>query len=82
MNLWKKAYSYIVLDVPAVLEEISSLRLAGMADAVILVVEAESVRWEVAQKAKALLAQANANVIGTVLNKRRFYIPEWVYKTL
>jgi uncharacterized protein involved in exopolysaccharide biosynthesis len=82
MNLWRKAYSYVVMDAPAVLEEISTLRLASMADAVILVVGAEGVRWEVAQRAKALLGQANANVIGTVLNKRRFYVPEWVYKTL
>jgi len=82
LNMWKRAYSFMVFDAPAVLEETSVVRLASQVDGVILVVEAEGVRWEVAQRAKELLAQGKANVIGVVLNKRKFYVPKWVYKTL
>jgi len=82
LNMWKRAYSFTVFDAPAVLEETSVVRLASQVDGVILVVEAEGVRWEVVQRAKGLLEQAKANMLGAVLNKRRYYVPEWVYKTL
>jgi len=45
-------------------------------------VEAERSRWEVVQRTKELLVKSNANVLGVVINKRRFYIPKWLYRTL
>jgi succinoglycan biosynthesis transport protein ExoP len=82
LDVWKRTYSFTVFDMPPVLEENSAVRLAGLLDGVILVVEAERARWEVVQRAKGLLEQAKANMLGVVLNKRRYYVPEWVYRTL
>jgi Mrp family chromosome partitioning ATPase len=58
------------------------MRIAALMDGVVLVVEAEKTRWEVANKVREALVQADANVLGVILNKRRFHIPEWLYKTL
>jgi len=67
---------------PAVGEVHSAARLASLCDGVVLVVEAGSQRWEVVCKAKEQLLKWNANTLGVVLNKRRFPIPEWLYRTL
>ncbi|MEI6125824.1 MAG: Wzz/FepE/Etk N-terminal domain-containing protein [Pseudomonadota bacterium] len=81
-NMWRKDYEFVVIDLPAVLDNSSVPTLSRLADKVILVVEAERERWEVINRAKELLEGANANIIGAILNKRNIYIPEWLYKSL
>ena len=75
-------YSLIVVDAPPVLEANSGVRWTRLSDDVIVVLEAGRVRWQVAQRAKELLDEADANVIGVVLNKRRYPVPRWLYRAL
>jgi len=82
LNSIKKDYRFVVVDLPAVNEASWAVRLARLCDGVGLVVEAERSRWEVVQRTKELLVNSNANVLGVVINKRRFYIPKWLYRTL
>jgi len=82
LDLWKREYSFIIFDSPAVWEGNDAISLGSPVDAVILVVEAENIRWETALRAKEQLIDAKANILGVVLNKRRFYIPEWLYQTI
>ncbi len=56
--------------------------LSPKMDAVILVIEAEKTRWEVARKAKEELENAGAKILGAVLNKRKYYIPRAIYRRL
>jgi capsular exopolysaccharide synthesis family protein len=56
--------------------------LASHVDGVVMVVEAEGTRWEVASAAKHNLETANANIFGAILNKREYYIPRAVYNLL
>jgi len=78
----RKHYRLVVIDAPVVNELSSTGRLARLCDGVILVVETERMRWEVVQSAKEQLAKLNANIVGVVLNKRRFPVPRWLYRTL
>jgi capsular exopolysaccharide synthesis family protein len=78
----KNRYRFLVIDIPALNEASSATRVASLCDGVVLVVEAERSRWEVIQRAKEELVKSNANVLGVVLNKRRFPIPGWLYQTL
>jgi len=82
LNSIKKDYRYVVVDLPAVKEASWAVRLASLCDGVGLVVEAERSRWEVVQRTKELLVESNVNVLGVVINKRRFYIPKWLYRML
>jgi capsular exopolysaccharide synthesis family protein len=82
INSMKKDYRHVVFDMPAMKEAHSSARLASLCDGVVLVIEAERLRWEVLLEAKAQLLKWNANTVGVVLNKRRFPIPEWLYRML
>jgi len=82
LNYWKNEYSFVVLDTPAVWDENFAVSLGSVVDGIILVIEAEKMRWEVAMRAKERLTKDGEKIIGGVLNKRRFYVPEWLYKTL
>jgi len=78
----REEFDLAVFDLPAVGEASSAIRLAGLCDGVLLVVESERVRREVARRASQQLAQADALLLGAVLNKRRRHVPDWLYRTL
>ncbi|MCX8011707.1 MAG: hypothetical protein N3A64_00935, partial [Desulfobacterota bacterium] len=82
IKLWKHEYTFILIDTPAVWEENYVVSLASMADGVIMVFEAEEDRWEVAQRAQQLLERGGINLVGGILNKRQFYVPQWIYQRL
>ena len=78
----KKPYRFVVIDLPALSEASFVPRLSSLCDDVVMVVEAEHLRWEVVHRAKERLIKSQANILGVVLNKRRFHIPAWLYQTL
>jgi len=75
-------FELIIFDLPAVGQTDAAIRLAGLLDGVLLIVEAERVRQEVARRTRELLRRANVNLLGAVLNKRRQHVPAWLYRTL
>lgn len=78
----KKEYRYVVVDLPAINEVKWTVRAASLCDGVGLVVEAERSRWEAILEAKQQLLMSHANVLGVILNKRRFPVPKWLYENL
>ena len=75
-------YDLVVFDLCESVEAGPSLSLSSLLEGVLLVIEAERVRWEVALRVKELLVRSGVNVLGAVLNKRRQRIPRWLYRTL
>jgi len=76
-------FKYIILDIPSFEKSMrTAITVSGLADGVILVIESERVRWEVAQQTKAQLIRSKANILGAVLNKQKRYIPNFIYKML
>ncbi len=72
-------YDLILIDGPSSLNE-PDLALSGTVfDGVIIVIECERTRWEVVRNYQSRLQDGKANMIGTVLNKRRYYIPQSLY---
>jgi len=51
-------------------------------DGVVLVVEAEKTRWQVVESLKEKIENSGGNILGMVFNKRRFYIPENIYRRM
>ena len=78
--LQKQNYRLIIIDLPAISENISALKSAENANGTILVIEAEKVRREVVSRIKSQLDNFNVNMVGVILNKRNFYIPKWLYR--
>ena len=73
---------WVLFDGPPVNHLDEGLALSGKVDGVVMVLQAEKTRWEVAQAAKQRLEDSGGKILGVVLNKRKFYIPKWIYKTL
>ncbi|MGB4100936.1 MAG: hypothetical protein WBK91_03395 [Alphaproteobacteria bacterium] len=72
----------IVIDAPALETSFDGVAFAARADATILIVEAESTRRQVIERLHDTLRDAGANLVGLVMNKRRFYIPGEIYRRL
>jgi len=75
-------YQLIVFHVSDILADPIGASLCDIADGVVLVTEAERTRVPVARQAIQLLSGKGAKIIGQVLNKRRYYIPHWLYRWL
>jgi capsular exopolysaccharide synthesis family protein len=75
-------FDHLILDAPPVLMYSECKVLHRMVDGVVLVFECGKVRKQVALRAKKELEDAGARILGVVLNKRKYYIPKWLYKRL
>ncbi len=78
----KPFFDWILFDCPPIHTCNDSRTLAGKMDGVVMVTQAESTRWEVAQSAKETLENKKIKVLGAILNRRKWHIPGWIYKTL
>ena len=67
----KEEYDYVLLDTPPVLPVTDALVLSRMVDGVILVLDSGEIKVEMARDVKNQLVQAEANILGVVLNKVR-----------
>jgi len=75
-------YDYVLVDCPALSLYEDAAVTAAACDGAILVVEGGRTVREQAHAAKALLARAHCQVLGVFMNKRKFYIPQFVYDRL
>ncbi len=75
-------YKFILVDSPPVLPFVDSDIVAGFADSVVIVVEANSTKAEVLDVTINRLKSVDAHIAGLILNKRVFYIPKWLYRFL
>ncbi len=75
-------FAAIIADLPPVNFSTDATILGPLFDGVVLVVEADLCSREVIQNAVARLRRANPNVMGTILNKRKFFIPAPLYRRL
>lgn len=51
-------------------------------DGVVLILGAEKTRWQVIERVKEQITKNGGNVLGMVFNKRRYYIPDFIYRRL
>ena len=73
-------FDYTVLHGPPAALCSDAALLGYLSDGVILVVEANATRRAAAQRSVQVLQATNARVLGSVLSKRTFPIPEGIYR--
>jgi len=78
----RETFEYMLIDAPGTSVCGDAQLLGQLADAAILVIEANSTRRLTARKAKETLEAAGVRLLGTVLHNRLFPIPEGLYKRL
>lgn len=59
-----------------------ALAIASKVDGIILVLESEKTRWRTARHERDRIKMVGGNILGIVFNKRRYYIPQSIYKYL
>jgi len=75
-------FEYVLIAAPGVNVSGDAQLLGQVADAAILVVEANKTRRLAARKAKETLDSAGVRLIGSVLHNREFPIPEQLFRRL
>ncbi|MBN2329790.1 MAG: AAA family ATPase [Candidatus Omnitrophica bacterium] len=78
----RDVFDYVLIDSPPSSLSSDGLSLCYKVDGVILVVEAEKTRWEVAENLKKRVQNQDGNILGVVLNKKKDHIPKFIYKRL
>lgn len=78
----RERFDLVLIDCAPATVFPDSIVLSRKADGMVLVVEAESTRWPVAETVCQQVTKAGGKVIGIVFNKRRYYIPKFVYNRL
>lgn len=74
-------FDLVLFDLPP-LNQGKPIRMGSLLDGALLVVEAEKVQWEVAQRATTSLHAAGVNLLGAVMNKRRQHLPAWLSQSI
>jgi Mrp family chromosome partitioning ATPase len=82
LALLHAAFDYLLIDTPGTSIRGDAQVLGRVADAAILVIEANSTRRLTARKAKDDLEAAGVHLLGTILHNRSFPIPGSLYKRL
>jgi Mrp family chromosome partitioning ATPase len=82
LNELRAEFDFILVDSPAMSLGGDACGLGSLADGVVLVLKANASRKENARGFVEELQAAKANVLGAVLNRRTFPIPEKIYKKL
>jgi Mrp family chromosome partitioning ATPase len=80
-NALHQDFGLVIVDLPTVAQGVPA-GLGALLDGLLLIVEAEKIRWQVAQRTASLLTTAGVNLLGVVMNKRPDHIPRWLYETL
>jgi protein-tyrosine kinase len=76
----RERFDHVVIDAPPLQGFPESIVLSRKADGVVLVVEAGRTKRRAGLWAKQQIVDAGGKILGVVLNKRKFYIPNWLYR--
>jgi hypothetical protein len=82
MDQLQLQFDYVVIDCPALRESNDILSLAPFVAGVILIVEASKTRRDQILHAEKSIEFAHGHLLGHVLNKRSYVVPEWLYRRL
>ena len=75
----KKDFDYVIVDGQSVSGSSDVSIISKYFDGIVFVVECEKTRWEVLQQSKEKIKGVGGKILGVVLNKRIYYIPEKLY---
>lgn len=73
-------YDYVLVDSSAILEAPETPIIGSRVDGIVMVVYAAKTRREVIKRAMLLMEKLDGTFIGTVLNRKKYYIPEFIYR--
>ena len=82
LSEFRTRFDYVIFDTPPVSHFADCLVMGPKVDQVILVVRAHRTKRQVVEHAKDEITKHGGKLLGVVLNRRRFFIPDFIYKRL
>jgi capsular exopolysaccharide synthesis family protein len=79
LNKWRNEYDHIIIDTPPALSVTDGVLLSVLADAVVLVVRSGQTPKDALRRARDLMLQVNARLMGVVVNGVNLESPEMSY---
>jgi capsular exopolysaccharide synthesis family protein len=73
-------YDYVLLDTSAILEAPETPIIGSYATGTVIVVQSGKTKREVIKRAMMTIEKLGGRFIGTVLNRKKYYIPEFIYR--
>jgi len=78
----RENFDLVLVDAPPLSASWNAVRLSGLVDGVVLVVEAGKTRWHVVRHGMDQIAAQRGNVLGVILNRQKHYIPDFIYRRM
>jgi Mrp family chromosome partitioning ATPase len=82
INEISREFDYVLIDTPALRPCTDSGIIGGLTAGVVLVIAANSTKRDTAMNSKMILEAANVPILGAILNRRTFPIPDQIYQYL
>jgi len=82
VNELRQEFDYVLIDAPPIGQYADTYGIGQLADGLVMVLEANVTRREVAARAVDRLRELDVNILGAVLNKRTFPVPDSIYQRL
>jgi protein-tyrosine kinase len=82
LDLARSRHRLVVLDTPSLEESASTLLFSRFCDGVILVLEADATPARAAENTLEAIERSGGKNLGIVFNKRRIYMPRWLFRRL
>ncbi len=71
-----------LLDIPSILQYPEGSQIAALCDGVVFVIRAGQTSLDDIEDAKQKLDMMGVNIIGSILNRRRTFVSDQIYKRL
>jgi Mrp family chromosome partitioning ATPase len=78
----RREYRYALIDCGSMKAAQYAVRLAPLVDGIILVLEANRTQAEQLHYAERTLESVNGRILGHVLNKRTYVVPNWFHRAM
>jgi Mrp family chromosome partitioning ATPase len=78
----QQRYDTVMIDAPPVVGSPESPPLAAYVDGVVVVVHCGKTKREIVQRSLEMIGQFDGNVLGVVLNRKKYHIPEFIYRRI
>jgi Mrp family chromosome partitioning ATPase len=78
----QQRYDTIMIDAPPVIGSPEAPPLSACTDGVVVVVHSGKTKREVVQRSLEIIGQFEGNVLGLVLNRKKYFIPEFIYRRI
>jgi uncharacterized protein involved in exopolysaccharide biosynthesis len=75
-------YRFVLVDCPSLQEAQDAVLLAPLVDGIVVVVEADRTRVEQLHNTEKTLESAKGKILGHILNKRAYVVPDWLFRRM